>query len=94
MVPGVPRFQGFQRSGSSGDQPLIARVDQVIEHFDQRALGNPRETRELLVAEPAETFGNVARRRSGRVRELIAESILAPHIRPFEEHVDPTLDVV
>ncbi len=38
------------------------RVDHVIEHFVQRALGDSRESRKFLVSKPAKALRNISGR--------------------------------
>jgi hypothetical protein len=42
-------------------QPPIARVNKVIEYFDQRSLRDSSVAREFLVTESTKAFGDVRR---------------------------------
>ena len=69
------------------------QVDHVIQDFLQRALCNSRKPREFLVAESAEPFGNVARRRPRGVGQLFAELEFPFDFVALEKTVYVTLHV-
>jgi hypothetical protein len=66
-------------------EALIVCVDEVVENLALRALSNTNELSELLMLEPRETFGDVPRRRSSRIIELVAELEPFGNLRPREK---------
>ena len=60
------------------NQPLIVRVDEVVQDFCFRPLRDLDESGKLRISVSAETFGDVRRSRPRRVFQLIFEFILVP----------------
>jgi hypothetical protein len=76
------------------DQSLIVRIDEVIQHFGFRALGDPDQLREFLVLESRESFGDVARSGSRSILKLFRElkSLLERGAR--EQPIDLQLQLI
>ena len=73
------------------EKSSISCVDEVIQHLSFGTSRDSNKAREFLVAEAAKSLRDICRSRPSRLAQLLAQSEVPFHVRPFQEHIHAQL---